>query len=73
MGEVWKEVDYELGFNALFLHKKVVIQYDFIKERLNDDWVTVFLDEKNIILIKNNYQNKNIVEKYGINSGSKSR
>ncbi len=65
----WQEQKEEYNFNALFFyyHDATPWGQKFLIARVNDsEWVPVFVDQNNIIFVKNNEQNQNIIQKYQI-------
>lgn len=67
--ERWQELDKEYNFNAIFFYRLDLTPWgqNFLIARAKDlNWRVVFVDEENIIFVKDNVQNKKLIEKYGL-------
>jgi len=65
----WQEERGDYNFNALFFyyHDATPWAQNFLVSRINDpEWVPVFVDQNNIIFLKNNEQNQNVIQEYEI-------
>lgn len=65
--EKWKEVDAKYKFNSIFFYRNDMTEHaqPFLIRRIADpNWVPVFVDSWNIILVKNNELNKAIIDKH---------
>ncbi|MCX6757318.1 MAG: hypothetical protein NTZ44_00295 [Candidatus Nomurabacteria bacterium] len=65
----WKEVDKKYIFNTIFINQydRGIGLRDFIFNRIHDpEWVFVYGDDYNVILVKNTLENKEIIDKYKI-------
>lgn len=65
----WIELDKKYNFNAIFFYRLDLTPWgqNFLITRAADlNWRVVFVDEENIIFVKDNAQNKELIEKYGL-------
>lgn len=67
--EVWQKLNKHYNFNVIFFYWHEITPWgqNFLIKRINDpEWAPVFVDEKTIIFLKNNSQNRPIIKKYKI-------
>ncbi len=67
--EVWKEMMKKYNFNTIYFQRWEMTDWaqSFLSRRVNDpDWVTVFADSYTIILVRNNSENAEIIQKFKI-------
>jgi hypothetical protein len=67
--EIWHEQDRNYQFNAIFFSHRDYTPWgqNFLIQRVNDkEWAPVFADQYNIIFLKRNEINKQIIQKYEI-------
>ncbi len=65
----WEEIDQQYQFNTIFFYRKDQTEHaqPFLIRRIQDpNWIPVFVDDWNIILVKNNEINKAIIDKHGL-------
>ena len=65
----WKEMDEKYNFNAIFFSHRDYTPWaqNFLISRVKDkNWAVVFVDGYNIIYLKRNLQNEEIIKKYEI-------
>jgi hypothetical protein len=65
----WQELDKKYNFNAIFFYRLDLTPWgqNFLITRAADlKWRVVFVDEENIIFVKDSVQNKRLIEKYGL-------
>jgi hypothetical protein len=65
----WQEIDKQYNFNAIFFMRQDMTQHaqPFLIRRVRDpNWVVVFVDDSNIILVKNNLLNQELIKRYGL-------
>lgn len=65
--EIWKEYSRKYNFQVIFFsyHDFTPWGQDFLIKRLNDpDWLPVFASHQALIFLKNNNQNKSVIDKY---------
>ncbi|MDD5290272.1 MAG: hypothetical protein PHT40_03715 [Patescibacteria group bacterium] len=65
----WQKLDEKYNFNAIFFYRLDLTPWgqNFLITRAKDlNWRVVFVDEENIIFVKDNAQNKKLIEKYGL-------
>lgn len=63
----WQELDQQINFNVIYFYRHDLTEHGqpFLIRRLQDSsWVPVAVDQSNIILLKNNDKNVEIIEKY---------
>lgn len=66
----WQALDNQYHFQTIYFNHQDLTPWaqQFIKNRLADDsWVVVYFDPVSIIMVKNNLQNKSIIEQFQIN------
>ncbi len=64
---VWETYDNKYDFNCIFFFRKDNTQFGqpFLIRRLNDkNWAPVFVDDVNIILLKRNQKNHELIKQY---------
>lgn len=69
---VWKLQDSMHDFNAIYFYRHDATQFaqPFLIKRIQDsEWVPVFVDDFVLLLLRNNDQNKRIIEKYALPEG----
>lgn len=67
--ESWKKLDDQYNFNVIFFSHRDYTPWgqQFLISRLKDnDWTPVFVDNFNIIFLKNNEKNRDIINKFKI-------
>ncbi len=65
----WHEIDSQVNFNVIYFMRHDMTEHaqPFLIRRITDpEWVPVFVDNWNIILVKRNQQNKDIIKKYAL-------
>jgi len=65
----WKEGLKKYNFNVIFIYNYDMGSgvRDFVYKRINDpDWIWVYVDRYNVILVRNNLNNKDVIDKYRI-------
>ncbi len=65
----WDKLDEQYNFNVIYFYRHDMTDYaqEYLYHRTQDpDWVTVYVDDWVIILVKNNDQNKKVIEKFEI-------
>ncbi|MCI5058088.1 MAG: hypothetical protein MRY83_18385 [Flavobacteriales bacterium] len=65
----WDSISTQYNFNSIFFYRHDNTEHaqPFLIRRIQDpEWIPVFVDGFNIILVKNNDQNKRIIEKYAL-------
>ena len=65
--QTWKEMDQKYNFNAIYFYRHDATPWaqPFLIQRIEDSgWMPVFVDDYTLILVKNNEQNKDIIDKY---------
>ncbi len=65
----WHDIDSKVNFNVIYFMRHDMTEHaqPFLIRRISDpDWVPVFVDTWNIILVKRNKQNKDIIKKYAL-------
>ncbi|MDP2741421.1 MAG: hypothetical protein Q8O66_01895, partial [bacterium] len=63
----WEELDQQYNFNTIFFSWRDYTPWgqNFLLQRIKDEnWAPIFVDNYNIIFLKRNNVNKNIIEKY---------
>jgi hypothetical protein len=66
---VWQELDKKINFNSIFFYRHDMTEHGqpFLIRRIRDPlWIPVFVDDNNIILLKNNSNNQSIIEKFAL-------
>ncbi len=66
---IWLEKEKEYGFNTIIFYRHDATPWGqaFLIERAQDnDWIPVFVDEKNIIFVKNNDLNNKTISQFEI-------
>ena len=66
---LFKKIDEEYVFNSIFFYYRDYTPWGqaFLTRMIYDsDWAPVFVDDKNLILLRRNEQNRSIIEKYEI-------
>ena len=66
----WREADDRYRFNVIFFsHQDHALGKEFVLRRVADPaWAVVFVDESNIILVKRNEQNGEVIQRYEVDS-----
>jgi len=67
--EVWQQALQDYNFNTIFFYRLDRTQWaqPFLIERIKDPkWAPVYVDPYALVLVRNNEQNKTIIEKYQI-------
>ncbi len=67
--ERWRELEKQYGFNVIFFSHRDYTPWGqkFLSERLRDEsWVPVFVDSYNIIFLKRNTLNMELISKFAI-------
>lgn len=65
--EVWNQKLVEYNFNSIFFYRQDLTPWaqKFLLTRIKDpEWAAVFVDNYNIIFLKRNRQNDNLIKKY---------
>ena len=65
--EVWKEKSEEYGLNVIYFYRKDYTQWaqPFLIERIKDpEWVPIFVDDYVLILVKDNKENREVIERF---------
>lgn len=65
--EVWQQLEQEYGFETIFFYRHDFTPWaqPFLIERIKDEsWVSVYVDEYVLILVKDNERNQGIIEKF---------
>lgn len=65
----WKELDKSYNFNTIIFYHYDALDgaRDFLYRRIYDPaWAWIYLDNSVVILVKNNIQNKDVIDKYQI-------
>lgn len=65
--EVWQKVDSQYKFNTIFFNRLDLTPWGqaFLISRIKDqNWAPIFVDNYTIIFVKNNDQNKDIIQKF---------
>ena len=69
INNLFKKIDEEYVFNSIFFYYRDYTPWGqaFLTRMIYDsDWAPVFVDDKNLILLRRNEQNRSIIEKYEI-------
>ncbi len=67
--QAWKDADRRYGFNAIFFSHRDATPWgqQFLIDRVQDpEWAPVFADDFNIIFLKHNERNAEVISKYEI-------
>jgi len=65
--KVWQQISEKYNINVIFFyrHDQIDGAQQFLYQRVQDpDWVPVYVDGFVLILVKNDDQNKEIIEKF---------
>jgi hypothetical protein len=64
----WREADARYRFNVIFFsHQDHALGKEFVLRRVTDPaWAVVFVDESNIILVKRNEQNREVIQRHEV-------
>lgn len=67
--EKWQEADQKYHFNSVFFYRRDATPWgqNFLVKKIQDpNWAPVFVDDNNIIFLKRNETNLEIIKKYGL-------
>jgi hypothetical protein len=65
----WKKVDAKFGFNCIYFyrHDNTEFGQPFLIRRINDEeWIPVFVDDFNIVLLRNRPENAGILKQFAL-------
>jgi hypothetical protein len=66
---IWKKVEAKFGFNCIYFyrHDNTEFGQPFLIRRIDDpEWIPVFVDDFNIILLRNRLENAAILKQYAL-------